>query len=296
MTDESNSLEIGREPSPDGRGERPRVGCHALTWGGASLETVLEDVAAAGYAGVEPHTAPIRADPRRVRRLASDAGLAVTGAYWTADFHDPDPGFDVASEARALAEAVRAAGADRLLLGPPMRDRVDGSIEPAHRDAFADHAATVVEAVAGAGSGVVACIHPHYDSVLETPADLAAFDERATDRLDAPTAGEAGPVPLAVDTAHLFLGGFDATATIREHGDRVAHVHLKDVLPVDESARASWPDATRPLGDGAVDLDAAIDALAATGYDGWLVVEQDRTADPGAAARRSRAFLRERGY
>jgi len=228
MTDESNSLDgTGREPSPDGRGERPRVGCHALTWGEASLETVLEDVAAAGYAGVEPHTAPIRADPRRVRRLASDAGLAVTGAYWTADFHDPDPGFDVASEARALAEAVCAAGADRL---------------------------------------------------------------------DAPAAGGTGPVPLAVDTAHLFLGGFDAAATIREHGDRVAHVHLKDVLPVDESARASWPDATRPLGDGAVDLDAVIDALAATGYDGWLVVEQDRTADPGAAARRSRAFLRERGY
>jgi sugar phosphate isomerase/epimerase len=317
----------------------PRVGCHALAWGDAPLERVVVDVAAAGYAGVEPWTPPVRSDPERVRRLAADAGLTVAGVYWSPHLDDADPtatldgddagagagahdggdeddGGGVAAEARWLATAVEAAGADRLLLGPPMRDRIDGPVTDAHREAFADRAAAAVAAVRRSETAVVACVHPHYDSLLETPADLARFDERAARRLAALGGGggdggggtgkrsgsgssvdaDPDPIPLAVDTAHLFLGGFDAATTVRERADRVVHVHLKDVRPVPESERASWPEATRPLGDGAVDLDAALDALDAIGYDDWLVVEQDRTSDPADAAERSRAFLRERGY
>jgi inosose dehydratase len=65
----------------------------------------------------------------------------------------------------------------------------------------------------------------------------------------------------------------------------VNHVHIKDVrLDVLRSAQAEhrtdfdtwWANVATPLGGGDVDIDAVLAVLAATGYDGWLVVEQDR--------------------
>jgi inosose dehydratase len=148
-------------------------------------------------------------------------------------------------------------------------------------DAFAERAVAASEAAADV-PGVRACVHPHYDSALETPADLARFDDLA------------GGLPLALDTAHLHLGGFDLPEAVARLADRTAHVHLKDAVA--PAARDEWPAATRELGAGAVPLEPCLDALADAGYDGWLVVEQDRAADPAAEAARSREFLSERGY
>ena len=51
------------------------------------------------------------------------------------------------------------------------------------------------------------------------------------------------------------------------------------------------------LGTGSLDLRAILGELKAAGYDGWLVVEQDRVVQPGedtlAVAVRNRRYLRE---
>lgn len=251
------------------------VGCHALAWGDAPLDAVARDVRAAGYDGLEVGREALG----DAHGTLSAAGLALTGTYLEPAVDDAPA--DVASEARRLAGTLAEAGAAVLVLGPPMRGRApptEGTL-----DAFAERAVAASEAVAEV-SGVRACVHPHYDSALETPADLARFDDA--------TAG----LPLALDTAHLHLGGFDLPAAVARFTDagRVAHVHLKDAVPPE--ARDEWPAATRELGAGTVPLGPSLDALAAAGYDGWLVVEQDRAADPAAEAARSREFLSERGY
>jgi inosose dehydratase len=62
-------------------------------------------------------------------------------------------------------------------------------------------------------------------------------------------------------------------------------VHIKDVeLRVLEQAKADqrtdfdewWAGVCTPLGSGDVDVDGFISDLVGSGYDGWLVVEQDR--------------------
>ena len=114
---------------------------------------------------------------------------------------------------------------------------------------------------------------------------------------------------LCLDTGHLMIGGTDPAAFARAHGDRVTHVHLKDVDAAIAAAltagRMSLVEATRaglfvPLGHGAAPVAQTLQALNEHRYDGWLVLEQDTaiTADepavtsaPMLAVRQSIAFL-----
>ena len=85
---------------------------------------------------------------------------------------------------------------------------------------------------------------------------------------------------------HLKYGGGDALDFLPDYGDRVAHVHLKDVDP-DVLAQAkeqewSFGDALRAiifpeLGDGLVPIADIVADLERRGYDGWYVLEQDTT-------------------
>jgi len=78
-------------------------------------------------------------------------------------------------------------------------------------------------------------------------------------------------VDLLLDTAHLAFAGDDPLALTQSHGERIKHVHRKDIRTevVDRLARRGWsfPDAieagvfTVP-GDGAIDFAPIFDAKA----------------------------------
>ena len=114
-----------------------------------------------------------------------------------------------------------------------------------------------------------------------------------------------------VRTGHLLVGGSDPVQALRDWGARVGYVHLKDArldivrAVVEDGAGAleAWRRGVFcELGTGDVDLDAFLDALRATGYDGWLCVEQDRIprddeplSESAEAQVRNREWLRARG-
>jgi inosose dehydratase len=116
-------------------------------------------------------------------------------------------------------------------------------------------------------------------------------------------------VELLLDSGHLLVAGGDPVAALGDWGERIGAVHVKDVrLDVLESVKAERADTLTAwrrglfcaLGEGDVDLDGFCAALTARGYDGWVVVEQDRVLESGdsfAAAReeqvRNREWLRE---
>ena len=98
---------------------------------------------------------------------------------------------------------------------------------------------------------------------------------------------------------------------LRDLGNRVNHVHLKDArlavmneIVTDQAPVTEiWTrEAFCALGGGDLDVDAVLAGLRTISFGGWLVVEQDilpRSAERFARAateqRHNRAFLAERG-
>jgi inosose dehydratase len=127
--------------------------------------------------------------------------------------------------------------------------------------------------------GMPFAYHHHMGSIIEAEEDVNWLME-----------GSSSEVKLCFDTGHLLFGGGDVMATLNRWGDRVHHVHYKDIRPdVVTDVRAndrSFLDAviagafTVP-GDGCIDFQAVTDALKAMDYSGWIVVEAEQ--DPAKA-------------
>ena len=104
---------------------------------------------------------------------------------------------------------------------------------------------------------------------------------------------------LELDTYWAAFAGSDPAALIRELGDRLHLLHLKDgLLPGSPAERAAEQASSkrwfRPLGDGDVDIPGCVDAALEAGVR-LFVVEQDETAEadgsPAEDAATSLRFL-----
>lgn len=128
--------------------------------------------------------------------------------------------------------------------------------------------------------GLKLAYHHHLMMVAET------FDE-ISDMI-----GAAGPeAGLLLDTGHAAAAGFDYARLIERFGDRIAHIHLKDVRKVVraevQSKDLSFNDSVRSgmftvPGDGMIDFAPIVRFVKDSGYAGWLVVEAEQ--DPAVAA------------
>jgi len=137
-----------------------------------------------------------------------------------------------------------------------------------------------------ASFGVTLALHVDFLSPLRTLADVAALLERT----------RAG---LALDTAELAIADIDPVAVARDHGARVAHVHLKDARATVDGEFAT-ADAEKhvvlaggergverwfwELGEGSVDIAGVVAALRSHDYDGWWIVESDHSPAPPESA------------
>lgn len=113
---------------------------------------------------------------------------------------------------------------------------------------------------------------------------------------------------LNFDPSHLFWQGVNPALFVREFGDRIYHVHMKDVaVTLDGKAgilgghvefgdtRRGWN--FRSLGHGQVDFDAIIRELNVVKYDGPLSVEwEDSGMDREFGAKEACEFVKRVDY
>ncbi|WP_325049000.1 sugar phosphate isomerase/epimerase, partial [Marinitenerispora sediminis] len=283
----------------------PRIAGAPISWGVCEVpgwghqlapETVLAQMRAAGLTATEFGPDGFLPDPPAAKAaLLAEHGLAAVGGFVPVVLHeagaDPLPHVD-----RAI-DGFRAAGADLLVLAAatgrsgydvrPELDAAQWAVLLANLDRLAAHAAA---------RGVTATLHPHVGTVVETGAEV----ERVL---------EGSGIALCLDTGHLLVGGTDPRSVSRTAAGRIAHTHLKDVdggLAERVSAGALPYSAAvarglfRPLGRGDADIAGILGDLAAAGYGGWYVLEQDvmlpaapEGEGPLADVRASAAFLRE---
>jgi len=266
---------------------------------------VLDEIAEAGYAGTE--LGPYGYFPTEPNELAAE--LSARGLQLVASFvpiplaHSQrhDAGYQ---EAMKVAQLLAQTGAPLIVLADEMseaRMAVSGRVDEL-RDGMNeqqwDGAAQILGRISEECSelGLSAVFHHHAGTFVETPNEV----ERLCESTDPDLLG------LCLDTGHYFFGGGNPVEAVRLYGDRIRHLHLKDVqLPILEAARRDglgFLEAVRrgvfcELGEGAVDLNTVIQEMSTGGYSDWAIVEQDvdtRSASvkPLESAVRSRQYLR----
>lgn len=285
-----------------------RIGGAPISWGvceapdwGVELppERVLAEMTGLGLTATElGPTGYLGTDPAGVTAALARHGLALIGGFLPVPLH-VDRDLDL-TEATDAIRTLLDAGGEVVVLAARS---ADGSYD--HKVHLSDGAWDVLAhnlarvRVIAAELGIRCTLHPHVGTAVE--------DRAAVERLLA-----ISDIPLCLDTGHLLIGGTDPLDLLRRHGDRVAHVHLKDVdaTIADKIAASSvsYLEAVReglytPLGTGDLDIAAIVRGLEAAGYQGWYVLEQDSALygppaqgeGPVVDVRRSVEFLRSLG-
>jgi inosose dehydratase len=246
-------------------------------------ERLLETAGALGYRGLElGPPGYLGADPGAVRDALASHDLELAGAFAPVHLADADA-FEADMDELDRTLAVLAGDGGVAVLADaetPIREAAVGQPSELERTALDDDAfATALERLNRAvercrAAGVRPVFHPHAGTYIETPAEI----ERMLAGTD---------VELCLDSGHIAIGGGDPVAIAQRCAGRIAHLHLKDVDGAmlqrlrggEIEMMAAWEAGLFcPLGEGIVDVEGFLAATTVDGFDGWLVLEQDRVA------------------
>lgn len=248
-----------------------------------SLEECLRQASDAGFTGMETgRRFPMNMD--ELGPILDRYGISVCGGWFSGVLLDgdieaekdriaPQMEFFIAAQAPCIAygETARSIQGNRrapLSTKPKLSESEMASYGRKISD-FAEWCAK---------QGMPISYHHHMAAAVETEAELDLFMKHSS-------------VPLLFDAGHMAFAGGDVMQVIENHYARITHVHTKDIrrAVVDglDRGRESFLDAvikgafTVP-GDGSLDFEAIVKALAAKGYEGWFVVEaeQDPVVNP----------------
>lgn len=247
--------------------------CEVPGWG-AELEPerVLSEMRQLGITATEAGPdGYLGTDAAGIRTLLERHGLELVGGFLPVVLHERETLDGTLESAERVATLFSRTGGTFLVSAI-----VEDLSWPARSELSADQWKRVFEGLhrldeLAAAHGLTHVTHPHWRTLVER-------------RNDVWRVLEGSDVLICLDTGHLVLGGTDPVELAREGGDRIAHVHLKDVdekvaTPLRagelELVPAVQAGLFRPLGEGQAPVADTVRALEKDGYTGWYVLEQD---------------------
>lgn len=269
---------------------------------------VLQDCAEAGYRGIE--LGPVGfmpEDPTILGEALDEFDLTLIGGVIFRPYHDPDAWEDVLDATHRTARALKAHGAEHLVIidsisprRAPTAGRADEAVQmdKAEWTGFRDR---IVESarIGAEDYGLTVGIHAHAAGFMDFEPELI----RLLDEVDE------GLLKICFDTGHHSYAGFDPVAFMQKYVSRISYMHFKDIDPnvkADVIAnRTGFYEACGQgifcnLGQGDVDFEAVRKVLLDANFEGWCTVEQDcdPTLDvrPIDDARANRAYLQSIGF
>jgi inosose dehydratase len=284
-----------------------RIGGAPITWGVCevpgwgvmlSADRVLGEMRSLGITATElgaPGFLP--EDPEALSEALLRNGMRLIGGFVPVVLHDADERATMFAGAARTAKLFADLGATMFVTAVV----VDAGWAPRFELSAAQwgHVVGMLAELDSlcAEHGLTQALHPHVGTLVETAADVELVLARSA-------------VRWCLDTGHLLIGGYDPARFAADAAGRIVHVHLKDVRS-DVAARVlggqlSIRDGVGeglfcPLGDGDAPILDTVEALEASGYRGWYVLEQDTDlgatepppgTGPVEAARASLDFLR----
>ena len=242
-----------------------RIGCQTYTWEmlgddwKGSLQDIIMEVAAAGYAGIEISSnvlGDFMDKPLEVRAMLDANGLQLAAIA----FSTPS-GFTYKDAVESDLNEVKRAIAFLSHFSEPTLG-LAGANSPSHERHYdkVDQACLLYNEIGklAQAAGVSVNVHPHshHGSLLETDQEYSYMMKR----LDA-------IVALGPDSGHIIRGGQDLVECIQKHAKWIKHIHFKDVK------NREWT----PIGQGISDFRGVIQALKAADYQGWIIAEEEAT-------------------
>ncbi len=280
------------------------IGIVPITWNNGDLpdlappvpaDFVLDEIARLGFEGTQTGVG-YPAGEQLAAELAG-RGLRLAEIYAALPCTQDGPTADALAVGRArLAELVAAKGevlVAALDLSParePWAGRATSPGAPRLTDGGWHALAQVIETLAreAEAAGCRLAYHQHAGTFVERPEEL----DRLVAELDAVAAPAPSATGICLDVGHFTVGGGDPVAALRRYGERVVHVHLKDVDPevlagLQEGSIRGFLAALRAriyteLGGGVLDVPGVLEQLAARRYHGWIMLEQDTTWNPAS--------------
>lgn len=270
---------------------------------------VLDEIAETGYSGLE--LGPwgyLPTSPTALHAELEPRNLQLLSAFVPVKLRDASTHEAGEQHALMVGRLLAAMGAKFIILAddngtvPELvaraGQRSGSALSPAEWDIFASGVNRIARKTYDE-LGLMTAFHHHCAGYVETPEEVRQLMERADPEL----------VGLCLDTGHWHYGGGDAVQCVKEYGERVRYLHLKDCHPgiaaecrregldyFEATARGVFCE----LGQGEVDFPAILAHMESLGYDGWAIVEQDVLVEdlnaPRQSARRNRDYLRSLGY
>ena len=270
-----------------------RLGMSPISWtnddlpqlgGDTSLEVCLRETRQAGFTGTEiGGKFPKQAEA--LSTVLNNHGLSlVSGWYSGTLIHN-----DVASEIAQITPQLslfKEVGASVIVYGETYKTIQNKQSRPlstrlklAEFDVVEYGRKLTLLAKHCAEQGVPLTFHHHMGTAVESE-----------DEINSLMANTGEVVGLLLDTGHLLFGGGNISSVISNHGNRINHVHTKDIRRAVMNSiniqEVSFLDSvlegifTVP-GDGMINYDDVMHQLYKVGYEGWIIIEAEQ--DPAKA-------------
>lgn len=271
------------------RKPRRLIGHTGITWGYSpdNAPDAIRDVGELGFHGFESFGSVLENWQARgglSERLRAQK-LPLIGAYCPFNLTDAAQLPQEVQKAQRWGRLIKDYGGRIAVIGPDNVDR--------QRFDFAARRVDIIRALNDLGQaladvGVTGALHQHTGSSITTQDETWSVMEGVNTRY----------VKLCPDTGELLAAGIDPVAAIRQFGDVIAHVHIKDY---DGGAQH---DGYTPAGLGKVDIPRVMQVLESLRGDFMVMGELNpdsaaNRADPAAARQavlRSRTALEKLGY
>ena len=262
-----------------------RYACQTYSWQMSidaytgRIEHMVQAAAAAGFTGFEPELVMLGSSwsVGELRDVLAVHQLELAGLVLAEAWLDAEETTQERVHADRVIEATAALPGSKIVLCPlpgPDRSTLDAREVGARQVRVMARMEVVAQRAAEAG---VACtFHPNspVGSLFRTREDYL----RMADLLPA-------SIGYTPDVGHIARGGMDPLTVLREWGDRVDHVHIKDL-----GADGSWAE----TGAGAVDIPGLLRHLTDRRYPGWVTFEDESAQaqrDPDAAVAKNGRYL-----
>jgi len=240
---------------------RIKIACETYTWQmpgeqyKGKLEHIMEVTASAGFQGIEPETSFIQhlSDPVLMQEALDKYGLELSVLCLVEDWRNPVETESEKAHAEKWMDFLKYFP-DTLLLLVQMPGKDRESLRERQQNLISCNNEIAKRA---ADRGIRCSNHPNSPegSVFRTADDY----EILLNGLDS-------SIGFTPDVGHIAKGGMDPLSIVKKYRDRVNCIHYKDMYD-----NLKWA----PMGSGIIDFAGITKELVTTGYEGWIIVEDE---------------------